>query len=220
MRTSRTILSAIAVLLQVFPARAGHFVGTFQAEFLDDGRKIRLLQPYEFDDDNGKQWNVPSGTEVDGASIPKPLWSITGGPFEGKYRNASVIHDYECDKETTPWWYVHQMFYDAMIASDVGPIEAEILYLGVFNFGPRWTVEDPPIQHRVCTTGINGLTSCIVEFHAGVPHEYPQNAYSEEDMAKIDAFVRAQVQAGDLPMGRDADKVLTKILGHSSVVKN
>ncbi|WP_164757585.1 MULTISPECIES: DUF1353 domain-containing protein [unclassified Mesorhizobium] len=219
MRTSRIILSAIAVLLQVSTAGAGHFVGSFQAEFLDDGRKIRLLQPYEFDDDNNKQWNVPSGTEVDGASIPKPLWSIIGGPFEGKYRNASVIHDYECDKETTPWWDVHQMFYDAMIASDVGPIEAEILYLGVFNFGPRWTVADPPSHVRVCTTGINGFT-CIMEFREGIPHGYPQNAYSEEDMAKIEAYVRAQVQGGDLPLGRDADKVLTRILGHSSIIKN
>ena len=38
--------------------------------------------------------DVPAGFVSDGASIPKIAWSIVGGPWTGKYRNAAVVHDY------------------------------------------------------------------------------------------------------------------------------
>lgn len=114
------------------------FVGRFVGEFLEDGRKVRLLENYTYVDPNGETWPVPVDTVVDGASIPQLFWTLIGGPFEGKYRNASVVHDYYCDQKTRPWEKVHRMFYDAMVESGVEPLQAKIMYYAVYNFGPRW----------------------------------------------------------------------------------
>jgi hypothetical protein len=75
----------------------GTFDGKVQAEWLPDGRSMRLLAPFTYTDPNGAVWEAPAGAVVDGASIPRFAWSVTGGPFTGKYRNASVIHDVTCD---------------------------------------------------------------------------------------------------------------------------
>lgn len=80
---------------------------------------MRLVENFGFRQTNSTEWQVPAGAKVDGASIPRPLWSIFGGPFEGKYRDASVLHDYYCDVRTRGHVEVHRMFYDAMRASDV-----------------------------------------------------------------------------------------------------
>src|SRR5262245_19425098 len=58
-----------------------------------DGRTMTLLGELRYTDPHGEEWIAPIGSIVDGASIPRYLWSIMGGPFEGKYRNASVLHD-------------------------------------------------------------------------------------------------------------------------------
>lgn len=118
------------------------YYGTFKGDLIvraeDDGRLLKLIQPYAFEDAHGKLWGVPTGTVVDGASIPKIFWSIIGGPFEDKYRDASVIHDHYCVEKTDAWQNVHLVFYNAMRAKGVGPIKAKLMYAAVYNFGPRW----------------------------------------------------------------------------------
>jgi hypothetical protein len=84
---------------------------------------------------------VPAKAVVDGASIPKLFWSILGGPYEGKYRNASVIHDWFCDRRTMPWSMVHRVFYEAMLDSGVEPLTAKMMYLAVYYAGPRWDAQ-------------------------------------------------------------------------------
>lgn len=121
----------------------GHYVGTVQAEWLPDGRGMRLIAPLTFVDPLGSNWLAPSGSVVDGASIPRFAWSITGGPFEGKYRDASVIHDVACAEKKRPWPKVHQVFYDAMVASGVDGTAAKVMYAAVFHFGPRWPTKPP-----------------------------------------------------------------------------
>lgn len=37
---------------------------------------------------------VPSGFQFDGASIPRPVWSLIGSPFEPAYMRAAVAHDW------------------------------------------------------------------------------------------------------------------------------
>lgn len=120
----------------------GTFVGRVIAEWLDDseGRKMKLTEPFAFIEKSGARWDAPEGSIVDGASIPKIAWSIIGGPFEGKYRNASVIHDVACDDKARPWQSVHKVFYDAMLASGVDISKAKIMYAAVYHFGPRWSV--------------------------------------------------------------------------------
>lgn len=107
--------------------------------FLDDGRLVRLMKPFAYISVDGRHWGVPRGAEVDGASIPRALWTFIGGPFEGRYRNASIIHDWFCDVRTHAWKDVHRMFYEAMLASHVGRYKAKTMYAAVYRFGPRWS---------------------------------------------------------------------------------
>ncbi len=114
------------------------FDGVPIVELLADGRTVKLKEPFGFHDARGVRWPVPAGTVVDGASIPRPLWALIGGPFEGRYRNASIVHDHYCDRRNRPWQQVHRVFYDAMIASSVAVAQAKLLYFAVASFGPRW----------------------------------------------------------------------------------
>jgi hypothetical protein len=107
---------------------------------------MRLIEPFEFIGPNGRRWPVPAGTVVDGASIPQAFWSIIGGPFEGAYRPASVIHDYYCEIRTRPYRDVHRAFYDGMLTSGVKDAKAWLMYQAVERFGPSWA--DPKIDPR------------------------------------------------------------------------
>jgi Protein of unknown function (DUF1353) len=124
--------------MNVQPVNA-HYTGELIFKPLSDGRLMLVLQPFGFVSADQKHWQVPVGTEVDGASIPQALWSLMGGPFEGKYRDASVVHDYYCDTRIEPWKLVHQMFYEAMIVSGVSETRAKLMYAGVYFGGPRWS---------------------------------------------------------------------------------
>lgn len=118
----------------------GKFVGHVVAQWLDDGRKMKLVEPFGYIDPKGLSWDAPVGSVVDGASIPQVAWSIIGGPFEGKYRNASVIHDVACDQKSRPWPDVHRNFYYGMLASGVDEQLAKVMYGAVYQFGPRWSL--------------------------------------------------------------------------------
>jgi hypothetical protein len=107
--------------------------------WLGDGRYVALLKPLAFHQTQGtRTWTAPPGTLTDGASIPKIFWSVIGGPFEGKYRDAAVNHDYECCVQRNAWYDVHRMFYDAMMTRGVEEWRAKLMYFAVFFFGPRW----------------------------------------------------------------------------------
>ncbi len=114
------------------------YKGKFVAEFLNDGRLVRLVEPFGYVDPFGMNWDVPANIRVDGASIPRVLWSL-GSPFTGKYRDASVIHDYFCDIRSRTWGAVHRVFYDAMITSGVHKAQAVVMYAAVCWGGPRWS---------------------------------------------------------------------------------
>jgi hypothetical protein len=129
----------------------GRYVGKVQTEWLDnDDRRMRLLTPFSYVDPKGNTWTAPAGWVIDGASIPVFAWSVVGGPFNGKYRDASVIHDVACDQKAQPWEVVHEAFYWAMMASGVEPWRAKVMYAAVYHFGPRWprlvTVSVPESQ--------------------------------------------------------------------------
>jgi len=120
-------------------AKPGSYQGRAVVTFLDDGRRVQLVDPFAYIDPATLKWDVPAGAIVDGASIPHPLWGIIGGPFEGKYRAASIIHDWYCDVRTRPWKAVHRVFYDAMLTSGVSAGRAKLMYAGVLWGGPRWS---------------------------------------------------------------------------------
>jgi hypothetical protein len=122
----------------------GKFVGRVVTKWESDGRNMTVMEPFQFIDAHARKWSVPRGTSVDGASIPQVFWSLIGGPFEGKYRNASVIHDYYCQIRNRRWQDVHAAFYEAMLASGVEQGKALVMYKAVENFGPRWSEPAAP----------------------------------------------------------------------------
>lgn len=116
----------------------GYFVGEVVARWAVDGRNMILTESFEYIDPHGQRWDAPGGSVIDGASIPRIVWSAIGGPFEGMYRNASVIHDVACVRRNRHWEEVHLAFYTAMLASGVDCTKAKIMFAAVYHFGPRW----------------------------------------------------------------------------------
>ena len=119
-------------------ATYGEFIGDVISKWLDDGRLMELTEDFSYVDPGGRRWSAPKGSKVDGASIPRVLWTAIGGPFEGQYRKASVLHDVACALKKDPWEQVHRMFYDAMLCAGVGQTRALAMYGVVHKFGPRW----------------------------------------------------------------------------------
>ena len=134
-------LSSTFVVVSSDP-NSGRFLGTPEAIWLDGGRDMKLLKDFVFIDSRGRSWIAEKDRVVNGASIPQFLWSIVGGPFEGQYRNASIVHDAECEKMTSPSTDVHRMFYDACRAGGVKEKDAKYLYWAVANYGPSWTIRN------------------------------------------------------------------------------
>lgn len=119
-------------------ANFGRFQGDVIALWLPDGRNMQLTQRFAYIDPRGKEWIAPKGSIVNGASIPGALWSTIGGPYEGQYRHASVVHDVACEEMTSKWEDVHNMFYEACRCGGVSVGQAKTMYYAVYNFGPRW----------------------------------------------------------------------------------
>ena len=127
-----------------------------------EGRLMQLQQAFGYVDASGVSWEVPSGAIVDGASIPRILWPIIGGPWDGPYIEASVVHDWFCAVRIMPWQKTHRMFYEAMLTSGISNAKAKLMFLAVRYAGPSWddlTLEnsrilsdngrirlDPPLQ--------------------------------------------------------------------------
>ena len=109
--------------------RWGYYSGFPETRWDSDGRTMTLLNELRYTDPQGTVWIAPEGSVVDGASIPKSLWSIMGGPFEGKYRNGSVLHDVSYEQHNRPWQECDRMFYNAMRCSGVSAVEAGTMYL-------------------------------------------------------------------------------------------
>ena len=116
----------------------GYFTGVPVTQWNPDGRSMTLLRELRYTDPKGAVWVAPAGAVVDGASIPRPLWSIMGGPFEGRYRNASILHDVAYAQADRPPRDCDRMFYNAMRCSGVGPIEAKTMYYSLLRFGWHW----------------------------------------------------------------------------------
>jgi hypothetical protein len=120
----------------------GRFEGEVVARWDDDGRTMTLEQPFAYVDPRGDRWPAAAGAVIDGASIPQAFWSVVGGPFSGRFRNASVVHDAACDARDRRWQAVPRMFYEACRCGGVAAVPAKTMYYAVQHFGPRWRIEE------------------------------------------------------------------------------
>lgn len=116
----------------------GRFEGRVTATWDDNGREMTLEREFVYVDPRGKEWIAPAGSVVNGASIPQAFWSLIGGPFSGRFRNASVLHDVACEERIESWEEVHRMFYEACRCGRAGEGKSQTMYWAVYHFGPRW----------------------------------------------------------------------------------
>jgi hypothetical protein len=116
----------------------GYYSGDPITKWNRDGRTMTVMSDLAYTDPHGEVWDAPAGSIVDGASLPRYLWSIMGGPFEGQYRNASVLHDVAYDRHNRPSWDCDRMFYNAMRCSGVNAVEAKTMYYALYKFGRHW----------------------------------------------------------------------------------
>ena len=140
------VLCAFGLSVEAQNPAFGRFDGPILVQFETDGRTMKLLQDVTYIDPSGLQWRARKGYSTDGASIPRAFWTVVGGPFDGNYRNAAVIHDQYCsdpDHGLRTWQDVHRMFYFALRASGVAEVQAKVLYVAVLLGGPRWTKPCP-----------------------------------------------------------------------------
>jgi len=165
---------------------------------------MQLLAPITFIDSGGKRWEVPKGATVDGASIPRFFWTFIGGPFEGLYRDASVIHDWYCDVRTRPWREVDRMFYEAMIARGVAQAQAKVMYLAVVFGGPRW--DDQAVANNLLTPELRPARrklqpgNLAMSVTSADPFDSLEVVSPAPSADKRFEAMAAQVKAGDLSL--------------------
>ena len=113
------------------------FIGDVKTIWGRDHRDMKLLEDFSYIDPNNKEWKVPQGSFLNGATIPRSLWTLIGSPYVGKYRRASVIHDYFVGEGYNPEVsnrnrkMADKMFYRACKHDGCSNREASILYIGV-----------------------------------------------------------------------------------------
>ena len=163
----RIVLSLLLALASAVASadNFGSYIGRIVVTWNEDGHSMTLVEPFAYVDPNGIRWEAPAGTKVDGASIPRFAWSIIGGPFEGKYRAPSVVHDVACNDKKADWQEVHLMFHRGMLAAGVDPRIAMIMYAAVYHFGPRWPREVVASLKAATTDELNALAGRLTAAH-------------------------------------------------------
>lgn len=112
----------------------GLFSGNPKTEWLSDkgdDRDMRLVDTFWYIDPDGRRWDVPAGTIINGASIPRTLWSSIGSPYTGDYRRASLVHDAAIRASGVARADADSMFYFACLAGGCSLLQAKLLYAGV-----------------------------------------------------------------------------------------
>lgn len=190
MRVMRLEIAVILIISSIVAANAqslGKFEGELILKVLPDGRTMEIVQPITYVDSLGVAWPVPARTRVDGASIPSAFWSIIGAPYTGKFREASVIHDHYCTTKSRHWKAVHRVFLDGMLARGVDKLQAQLMYLAVYRFGPRWDFE---VDACFC----KGCPRCATPRLKRVPNYQPE--YKAADFEQI----RKRLERGTLTL--------------------
>lgn len=129
----------------------GKFEGRVVTEWLEDGRNMKVLEPFAYVDVRGLRWEVAPEDIVNGASIPEFLWPIAGTPYIGPYRRPSVLHDVYCAKRTRSSAETHRMLKEAMLLDGADEATAWRFYHSILVFGSDWDSSGNvirQIQHR------------------------------------------------------------------------
>lgn len=125
---------------------SGEFLGAPQGILITDEKTgktlFKLSQDYEYVDSEGTRWVTPKNYESDGASIPNPLKSFTGGSFDQRHIFASIIHDYYSCMRIRDEFKTHEAFYFGLLAKGIKESRALDMFKAVVIAGPSWP--EPP----------------------------------------------------------------------------
>ncbi|MDA0107693.1 DUF1353 domain-containing protein [Vibrio mediterranei] len=108
-------------------------------------RNMNLEEDFYFIDNQGTKWNAPKGSCLNGATIPRALWTAIGSPYSGTYRKSSIVHDVAVGELCNPdvsnedRKKADRMFYEACRHEGCSRRFAAILYIGV-RFG-SWSAQ-------------------------------------------------------------------------------
>lgn len=87
---------------------------------------------------NSYVWIAPKGSVIDGASIPRIMWSLVGSPFSGSYKRSAAIHDVECVQRDHPSELIHHLFKEMLDADGVTGWRKSAMATAVILGGPSW----------------------------------------------------------------------------------
>ena len=86
---------------------------------------------------------VPGFFCIDGASIPRYLWSLVYHPFDAKIILAALVHDWLYWNHQVSKEEADLIFLDLLIANGVNPYTAYLMYQAVAAFGDSsWTLKE------------------------------------------------------------------------------
>jgi hypothetical protein len=108
------------------------FPDEFDSVYID-GKTWEIVKPFRYVDSEFGIITVPSGFRTDYASIPKLFWSIVGSP--SNYAPASAVHDYLYRGRILKRKQADEVFFRAMIDSDISHETAYLFYVAVRSFG-------------------------------------------------------------------------------------
>ena len=98
-----------------------------------DGKKWKLLSPFEYDRSNGEVITVPKDFITDFGSKPQITWLFVGSPTdEAGY--AYIIHDFLCEQPDCPVSKADKIFLECMTVLEVPLWKRTIMYWSVRLF--------------------------------------------------------------------------------------
>ena len=149
-------------------------------------------------------WRAPADSVVDGASIPRALWTVVGSPYTGDYRRASIVHDVACDEaggNKRKRRAADRMFFHGCRAGGCSIWESTVLYLGV-RVGAA--VSDVPVWHAAASIETAGPRT----------RRTADERRLEKDFQRISDHVLAQGDTDDpAELERRADKAMIVVVG-------
>lgn len=180
----------------------GSFSGNPKTEWLTDDnendRNMQMLEEFSYTDPHGRVWIAKKGDIINGASIPRPLWSTVGSPYTDDYRRASIIHDVACDTPAVDRKEADRMFYSACRAGGCNGTQASLLYVGVrlgtwaANNLPEQSIAPQKLLFRkkiavpfVDESFLKGKLSDISDEIRALPHE--------ADLEKLDSIIAKHI---------------------------
>ncbi|MEL6375429.1 MAG: DUF1353 domain-containing protein, partial [Pseudomonadota bacterium] len=151
--------SASALAQRYADVEPGQFIGQVFVEWVDGGedRDMRLILPFGYKDRAGRIWMVPKGAIINGASIPRSLWSLVGSPYVGRYRRAAVIHDFFwADRDDEDQVNVDRLFREMVRVAGISTVRAQAMYVTVRCCGRTFRIFPAVFSARTPTSAPTG----------------------------------------------------------------